>query len=54
MTQAISAHMAAEGVDADLPTVHRTRLLADGGFAIAVTAVAAEAVLQLIDEADEP
>lgn len=48
MPMPVRNHMAAEGVDADLPPVHRLRLFADGAFAVATLSVAAEALLQLI------
>lgn len=45
----IRSHMAAEGTDADLPTLHQTRLLSDNALQIAVLAAAADVVLKLRD-----
>ena len=50
MTYAIRSHMAAEGVDAALPTLYRNHALANNAIGVALLAAAGEAVLKLLDK----
>jgi hypothetical protein len=49
----IASHMAAEGVEADLPTFHRMHLLSESAFSLVVLVAAANRVLEVLDAVDD-